>query len=55
MGDINMVRVSAIAKSFDADVIDYVEKRGEIEGKRIKPIQYQFEQQEFKLMEINKK
>lgn len=55
MGDINMVRVSAIAKSFDADVIDYVEKRSEIEGRKVKLIQYQFEQQEFKLMDINKK
>jgi len=39
-GDINMVRVSAIAKRFDPDVIDYVQKRKVIEGKEIKLFQY---------------
>lgn len=39
-GDMNMVRVSAIAKRFDADVVDYVKKRNQYEGKKIKLFQY---------------
>ena len=39
-GDKNMVRVSAIAKRFDTDVIEYVEKRKQYESKEIKLLQY---------------
>jgi hypothetical protein len=39
-GDMNMVRVSAIAKRFDQDVIDYVQQRKIIEEKEIKLLQY---------------
>ena len=39
-GDMNMIRVSAIAKRFDPDVIDYVNKRKQYEGKVIKLLQY---------------
>lgn len=35
-GDINMVRTTAIASRFDADVIDYVQKREKFEDKKIK-------------------
>ncbi|MEN6413014.1 MAG: hypothetical protein ABFC84_09720 [Veillonellales bacterium] len=43
-GDMNMVRVSAIAKRFDADVVDYVQKRKQFEGKEIKLFQYDIAQ-----------
>lgn len=36
----NMVRVSAISKRFDADVVDYVQKRKQVESKEIKLFQY---------------
>jgi hypothetical protein len=39
-GDINMVRVSAIARNFDPGVIDYVQKRKLYEGKEIKLLRY---------------
>jgi hypothetical protein len=39
-GDMNMVRVSAIAKRFDSDVIDYVNKRHKYENKIIKLLIY---------------
>lgn len=39
-GDMNMVRVSAIAKRFDADVVEYVQKRKQYEDKEIKLCQY---------------
>jgi hypothetical protein len=39
-GDINMVRVTAIAKRFAPDVIDYAQKRKLYEGKEIKLLQY---------------
>ena len=39
-GDMNMIRVTAIAKRFDDDVIDYVQKRKIFEGKEIKLFQY---------------
>ena len=35
-----MLRTTAIASSFSADVIDYVKKREEIENKPIKLVQY---------------
>ncbi len=40
-GDINMVRTTAIANRFDADVIDYVQKREQFEDKEIKLLRYQ--------------
>jgi hypothetical protein len=39
-GDMNMVRVSAIAKRFDPEVIEYVQKRRRFEDKEIKLLQY---------------
>ena len=39
-GDMNMVRVSAIAKRFDTDVVEYVQKRKQYEGKEIKLFRY---------------
>lgn len=39
-GDINMVRVSAIAARFDADVVDYVARREKYESKEIRLLQY---------------
>ncbi len=40
-GDMNMVRVSAIAKRFDADVVAYIQSRKKYEGKEIKLFQYE--------------
>lgn len=39
-GDINMVRTTAIAKSYTPEVLDYVEKRRVIENKPIKLLTY---------------
>lgn len=39
-GDLNMVRTTAIAKSFSKDAIDYVTKRSQIERKPIKLLEY---------------
>lgn len=39
-GDMNMVRVSAIAARFDANVVDYVNKRERYESKEIRLLQY---------------
>ena len=39
-GDLKMVRVSAIARRFDTEVMDYVEKREAIEGKKIYLLRY---------------
>ena len=52
-GDLNMIRTTAIAKSFDKDVIDYVGKRKSIEKKPIKLIQYKYFNNEFTLELIN--
>ena len=41
-GDLNMVRTTAIAKTFSDDVIDYVRKRTAIENKPIKRLMYSF-------------
>lgn len=41
-GDLNMVRTTAIAKSFSKDVQEYVEKRSQLENKPIKLLQYSF-------------
>lgn len=42
-GDHNMVRATAIAKSFSTDVIEYIKKRTSIECKPIKLIQYSYD------------
>jgi hypothetical protein len=39
-GDMNMVRVSAIAKRFDPNVVEYVENRRNYENKEIKLLEY---------------
>lgn len=41
-GDMKMLRTTAIAKSFSADVIDYVNKREKFENKPIKLVQYDY-------------
>lgn len=41
-GDLNMIRTTAIAKSFSDDVIDYVNKRTKIEGKPVKLLKYKY-------------
>ena len=41
-GDLNMVRTTAIAKSFSKEVIDYVTMRQRIELKPIKLIEYSY-------------
>ena len=40
-GDLNMVKTTAIANRFDADVVDYVQKRKQYEDKVIKLLRYQ--------------
>lgn len=42
-GDLNMIRTTAIAKSFSDDVIDYVSRRTKIEGKPIKLLEYKYD------------
>lgn len=42
-GDQNMVRTTAIAKSFSSDVTEYIEKRASIENKPIKLIKYSYD------------
>lgn len=41
-GDLNMIRTTAIAKSFSESVIEYVKKREIIENKPIKLIEYKY-------------
>lgn len=41
-GDMNMIRVTAIAKSFDSAVVDYVRRRETIENKIIKLVEYSY-------------
>ena len=53
-GDSNMVRTTAIAKSFSADVIQYVMQRKRIENKPIKLLQYIYEDGSLKLIDITK-
>lgn len=36
-----MVRTTAIASRFDADVVDYIQKRKQYEGKEIKLLTHQ--------------
>lgn len=53
-GDLNMIRTSAIAKTFSADVIQYVEQRKEIERKPIKLLKYSYENGRLNLFDIAK-
>lgn len=48
-GDLNMIRTTAIAKSFSQDVIDYVNQRSNIEKKPIKLIKYTYANGNFSL------
>lgn len=48
-GDLNMLRTTAIAKSFSAVVIDYVKKRTQFENKPIKLLTYAYDIQEKRL------
>lgn len=43
LGDMKMLRTTAIAKSFSLDVIDYVKKRKLFENKPIKLVQYTYD------------
>ena len=53
-GDLNMVRTTAIAKSFSPEVLDYVSKRTNYEGKHIKLIKYYLtNERELQLEQIN--
>ena len=52
-GDSNMVRTTAIAKSYSADVVQYVSQRTRIENKPIKLLQYTYENELLSLVEIN--
>ncbi len=53
-GDSNMVRTTAIAKTFSADVIQYVSQRERIENKPIKLLQYTYDNGSLKLVDILK-
>lgn len=52
-GDLNMIRTTAIAQSFSDEVIDYVNKRKEIENKPIKLLKYTYTDGLFSLNKIN--
>ena len=52
-GDSNMVRTTAIAKSFSRDVIQYVSQRKRIENKPIKLLQYSLKNRDLKLAEVS--
>ncbi len=45
-GDMKMLRVTAIAKSFSDEVKEYVERRKVIENKTIKLVQYEYQEQD---------
>ena len=53
-GDSNMVRTTAIAKTYSADVIKYCSQRTRIENKPIKLLQYTYENGSLKLVDITK-
>ncbi len=53
-GDSNMVRTTAIAKSYTADVIQYVAQRKHIENKPIKLLQYTYDNDSLSLLDITK-
>lgn len=52
-GDSNMVRTTAIAKSFSNDVIQYVSQRKRIENKPIKLLQYSYGEKGLMLSNIS--
>ena len=52
-GDMNMLRTTAIARSFSEEVVDYVNKRKDIENKPIKLLQYVYIDGVFSLKQIN--
>lgn len=51
-GDSNMVRTTAIAKSYSEDVVQYVSQRKRIENKPIKLLQYYYENGMLRLVDI---
>lgn len=53
-GDSNMVRTTAIAKSFSNDVIQYVSQRSHIENKPIKLLQYTYNHGSLNLVDTTK-
>ena len=53
-GDSNMVRTTAIAKTYSEEVIQYVAQRTRIENKPIKLLQYCYENGSLKLSDITK-
>ena len=52
-GDLNMIRTTAIARSFSKEVIDYVNNRKNIENKPIKLLKYTYTNGQFSLERIN--
>ena len=52
-GDSNMVRATAVAKSFSDDVVQYVFKRARIENKPVKLLQYSYVNHSLKLVEVD--
>ena len=46
-GDMNMLRTTAIARSFSDEVLDYVNKRERIENKSIKLLRYLYKNGKF--------
>ncbi|MBQ8983802.1 MAG: hypothetical protein IJ079_09455 [Lachnospiraceae bacterium] len=52
-GDSNMVRTTAIAKSYAPDVIQYVSQRSHIENKPIKLLQYSYNNGKLDLIDIS--
>ena len=52
-GDLNMIRTTAIAKSFSKEVVDYVNNRKNIENKPIKLLKYTYTNGHFSLERIN--
>ena len=50
-GDSNMVRTTAIAKSYSEDVIQYVSQRKRIENKPIKLLEYYYENGTLKIVD----
>ena len=53
-GDSNMVRTTALAKSYSNDVIKYVSQRERIENKPIKLLKYSYENGNLNLVDITK-
>ena len=51
-GDMNMIRTAAITRPFSKKVIDYVNKRKNIENRPIKLLRYLYKNQRFLLERI---